>query len=343
MADADVLITAGSGTKVDTRTVGAGVDEHRQVVVIGDPATAANVQSVTSAGEAVIGGNLANDAVDSGNPVKIGGRAQSVATYVAAGDRVDARFTRTGDQYVTLTSEGENVGASVLSTASGSRNVGLITHAYMLTGSGGSAEYAKEAGADASTSSGLLAAGLMGFNGATYDRVRVANTGRLQVDVITAPTTAVTGTFWQATQPVSGTVTANAGTGTLATSLAAGPPPHNVGITPLSIAAAYTTTQTSANLLAGTGGQKIYVSSIVIATGGTTAGRVSIYWGAGAFSAGTSVTLFDGEFAPSATSKPGAVMSFTIPRGGSSATGDNLRITTSAAMTVYVSGMAYKA
>ena len=31
----------------------------------------------------------------------------------------------------------------------------------------------------------------------------------VQVDVLTAPTTAVTGTFWQATQPISGTVTAN--------------------------------------------------------------------------------------------------------------------------------------
>ena len=34
----------------------------------------------------------------------------------------------------------------------------------------------------------------------------------MQVDVLTMPTTAVTGTFFQATQPVSGTVTANAGT-----------------------------------------------------------------------------------------------------------------------------------
>lgn len=33
----------------------------------------------------------------------------------------------------------------------------------------------------------------------------------MQVDILTAPTTAVTGTFWQATQPVSGTVTANTG------------------------------------------------------------------------------------------------------------------------------------
>ena len=50
MADADVPITAGSGTKIDTRTVGAGTDEHRQVVVVGDPTTAANVGAVSAAG-----------------------------------------------------------------------------------------------------------------------------------------------------------------------------------------------------------------------------------------------------------------------------------------------------
>ncbi len=46
MADSDIPVTAGSGTKVDTRTVGAGTDEHRQVIVVGDPTTAANVAAV---------------------------------------------------------------------------------------------------------------------------------------------------------------------------------------------------------------------------------------------------------------------------------------------------------
>lgn len=98
----------------------------------------------------------------------------------------------------------------------------------------------------------------------------------------------------------------------------------------------FSTTQTSANLIAGTGGQRIYVSHLTIATGGTTAARVSIYYGTGAFTAGTSITLFDGEFAPSSTSKPGVVLPYNFPVGGASATGDNLRITTSAGITVYV-------
>lgn len=54
MADADVAITAGSGTKIDTRTVGAGTDEHRQVMVVGDPVTAANVATVTAAGTMLV-------------------------------------------------------------------------------------------------------------------------------------------------------------------------------------------------------------------------------------------------------------------------------------------------
>lgn len=58
MADADVAVTAGAGTKIDTRTVGAGVDEHRQVVVVGDPTTAASVGRVTPAGAQLTTGSF---------------------------------------------------------------------------------------------------------------------------------------------------------------------------------------------------------------------------------------------------------------------------------------------
>lgn len=63
MADADVPITAGTGTKIDTRTVGAGTDEHRQVVVVGDPTTAANVQTVSAAGAAKVDGSAVTQPV----------------------------------------------------------------------------------------------------------------------------------------------------------------------------------------------------------------------------------------------------------------------------------------
>jgi hypothetical protein len=45
MADSSVAVTAGSGTNIDTRTEGTN-GNHRQVVVIGDPATNAGVAPV---------------------------------------------------------------------------------------------------------------------------------------------------------------------------------------------------------------------------------------------------------------------------------------------------------
>lgn len=45
MADSSVAVTAGSGTSIDTRTEGTN-GNHRQVVVLGDPATNAGVAPV---------------------------------------------------------------------------------------------------------------------------------------------------------------------------------------------------------------------------------------------------------------------------------------------------------
>lgn len=44
---------------------------------------------------------------------------------------------------------------------------------------------------------------LMGYNGTSWDRLRSSIANGLQIDVTRMPTTAVTGTFFQATQPVS--------------------------------------------------------------------------------------------------------------------------------------------
>lgn len=103
MADTAIAITAGSGINVDTRTEGTN-GNHRQVIVIGDPATNAGVAPVdATAGlkvdlgtdnDVTATGSVAHDAVDSGNPVKIG--AKSIATLsgttlVSAADRTDAQ------------------------------------------------------------------------------------------------------------------------------------------------------------------------------------------------------------------------------------------------------------
>ena len=81
--------------------------------------------------------------------------------------------------------------------------------------------------------------------------VQQANGASLHVNVDSAPTTAVTGTFWQATQPVSGTVTANAGTGTFNIQANASVNVAQInGVTPL-----------MGNGVTGTGSQRVTIAS----------------------------------------------------------------------------------
>jgi hypothetical protein len=98
----------------------------------------------------------------------------------------------------------------------------------------------------------------------------------------------------------------------------------------------FTTTQTSTDLVALSGSTKFYIGRLTIGTGGTTAGLVTIYFGTGAYSAGTSKTVFRGNFAPAATTYPGVVIGDGTAPFIISGAGDALKITTSAAMTVYV-------
>jgi hypothetical protein len=92
--------------------------------------------------------------------------------------------------------------------------------------------------------------------------------------------------------------------------------------------AQYTTTQTSAALVTASASQQIVVTSVQIQAGGTTAGTMQLYFGTGAYSRGTTPAVFDGEFAPSSTSKPGVVMQGPFI-GAADA---DLRVTTSAAI-----------
>ncbi len=204
-------------------------------------------------------------------------------------------------------------------------------------------------------------------NGLDVDVTRlpalVAGTANIgDVDVLTVPTdpfganadaASATGSIsaklrYLAATGLAGQTSLPAGTNNIGdVDIASMPAPHALpGVTMASFTTKYTTTQTSANMVAGTGGQRIYVTHLTISTGGTTAGEVGIYWGTGTLA--TAVTnntvLFDGEFAPSATVRPGVVLSYAPYAVGSvSATGDNLRITTSAGITVYVVVHYYKA
>lgn len=99
----------------------------------------------------------------------------------------------------------------------------------------------------------------------------------------------------------------------------------------LSETAQYTTTQTSAVLVAGGASERIVVTSIQIQAGGTTAGTCQVYFGTGAYARGTDEAIFDGEFAPSSTLKPGF---YAAPPSGfrAGALGDDILVTTSAAI-----------
>jgi hypothetical protein len=114
-----------------------------------------------------------------------------------------------------------------------------------------------------------------------------------------------------------------------------GPAPHAIGYTQANKVAQYTTTQTGVALWTPATGRRIVVTSAQIQVGGTTPGTVQVWFGASAdttYTRGTDKALFDGEFAPSSTSKPGVMMG---NGGGALAIGavdEILRVTDSAAI-----------
>jgi len=97
--------------------------------------------------------------------------------------------------------------------------------------------------------------------------------------------------------------------------------------------ATYTSAQTSTVIVAGGASEKLVVTQVQIQAYGTTSFTCQLYFGTGAFSRGTSRALFDGEFAPSATSKPGVVMNGPFMAGTN---GDDLMLTTVGAGSVTV-------
>ena len=123
-----------------------------------------------------------------------------------------------------------------------------------------------------------------------------------------------------------------------------GPAPHNIGYTPIHKDVEYTTAQTGTAIWTPASGKKFVVTDITISTGGTTAGIVTLWQGASGdttYNVGGDPAIFRGEFAPSANSKPGMVKSYRTPFV--STTNDHiLRITTSAAMTIYISVDGYE-
>jgi len=106
----------------------------------------------------------------------------------------------------------------------------------------------------------------------------------------------------------------------------------------------YTTQQTGATIWDPTAGKKIAITSIVVGSYGTTAGRLILWFGANGdttYSAGTDQLLLAASYAPSATSKPGTVFTPAFPVFCVTADME-LHITTDAALSVDVAVVGYE-
>lgn len=104
-----------------------------------------------------------------------------------------------------------------------------------------------------------------------------------------------------------------------------------------------TAAQTGLAVWTPAAGKAVVITSLQIQSFGTTAGTAVVWFGASAdtaYNRGTDFAVFDGEFAPSATNKPGAFVTFpTHIRGTNDFV---LRLTTTNAQSITVSVWGYE-
>jgi hypothetical protein len=104
-----------------------------------------------------------------------------------------------------------------------------------------------------------------------------------------------------------------------------------------------TTAQTGSAIWTPAAGKAVVITSLQIQSYGTTAGTAAVWFGGSAdttYTRGTDFPIFDGEFAPSATNKPGVYVTFPTPIRG---TADFvLRLTTTNAQSITVSVWGYE-
>jgi hypothetical protein len=342
------------------------------------------VVDVTSANGLIVGGNVAHDAADAGNPIKIGGVYRNSVTPVAADDRVEAQFGPTGIQYVSNTvphtSDADGVG-----NASGARafngfdeSVGqLEVRSFVYNGSTWDRPRGDATnGADVDvTRLPAIPAGTNNIGDVDILTIAAGDNNIGNVDIVTMPNVTIGAAIPAGTNNIGDVdVLTLPGVGGLAAhaSPASGNPVYIAGRASAAIptdvgadgdaaamwtnrngatvvlmaphvglnsdpwnlvheGAQYTSAQTSTVLVAGGASEKIVVTKVQIQAFATTAGTAILYFGTGAYSRGTNRALFDGEFAPSATLKPGVVLDGPFISG---ANGDDLLVTTTNALSI---------
>lgn len=190
---------------------------------------------------------------------------------------------------------------------------------------------------------------LMGFNGTSWDRLRSSTANGLQVDV-----TRITGSL-PAGSNIIGTVGISDGTNPVvvdntasdaesATTAALVVNARLKGfngttwdrvrtVVNTNKTAQYAAAQTGTALWTPAAGRAVVITALQIQVGGTTAGAVQVWFGGAAdtaYTRGTDFPIFDGEFAPSNTNKPGVYVTFPTPVRG--AADFVLRVTSGAAI-----------
>lgn len=111
----------------------------------------------------------------------------------------------------------------------------------------------------------------------------------------------------------------------------------------VSKAAQYTSAQTGTAIWTPASGKAVVITSLQIQSYGSTDGTAILWFGASGdttYTRGTDAALFDGEFAPSGTNKPGVFITFPTPQRG---TADYvLRLTTTNAQSITVNVWGYE-
>ena len=106
----------------------------------------------------------------------------------------------------------------------------------------------------------------------------------------------------------------------------------------------FTTAQTGTNLITGVSGDKIYLTKLSVGTGGATAALVTFWYDLSAetvFATGTDPCIWEGKLAPNTDGYPGFVMGGSGRAFSVSGAYDCLKLTTDAAITLYVQAEYY--
>lgn len=194
LAQKTALVVSSCGTLPDTYA--AGQVRYQTIDTNGNLCSLLGAAST-----AIVTGNVASGATDSGNPVKVGGPFLTASPTVTNGQRVDWQFSANGDGSVAVQGtslapgDGNSNTALLLANKSGTA-VKVLNWAQVYNGT--TWDKQRSVGVGDAGSTGITAAGQYIFNGTTWDRWRGGPYQLAQTQVLgigTGTTGAVTGTL----------------------------------------------------------------------------------------------------------------------------------------------------